>query len=53
MSESETCLPENKNSVFWRKKERKKNQLNKNNDMNDTWILPGHVRAKTRGETFN
>lgn len=36
-----------------KKKESKKTQLNKNHDMNDTWILPGHVRAKTRVETFN
>lgn len=40
-------------SLLERKKKKKKNKLNKNNDMNDAWILPGHVRAKTRGETFN
>ncbi len=50
----EKCSPDsisNENSVPWRERE-KKNKQNKNNDMNNR-ILPVHVRAKTKRESFN
>lgn len=55
-SRKRKCLPDssiNENSVSWRERKKKKNKQNKNNDMNNTRILPVHVRTKTKRESFN